>query len=511
MVSFSGRTVGITEDADRWGRYLGGVDQRRQQRWLNNEQRSELDRANRYNRAEAQSNQQFMERYAHLFNNTDAELGGFRPQNVPQAAGLQGIPSQATAPATSAAPPTPGLPAGRVSGLQPSNLPEHDRMIHAPADPDTLNEEERAAVAAYARVAGQTVDTSSPYMGRPNVGNRPQSGPQVEAARNRLRELGLDFRNGQLVRTAGVNTPESMRFSSLFEEQETGTPENSAAAGLTEEVEVPQENWFGGDTSRGLRPTREMQMLEMNVANNIRRAQLASQHGRNDIADAAFTAAIQGQATYIQEGRSVALRAVGSGNVQAAEWLIEQYNGYPDGTVALQQMPGSAGMYRIQMQNDDGDWVAAPGQPMTISQIYNGLNNLVDREGAAARAEVSASWQEHLLEAQTDLQVATINLAGDQIDAETRLRIAQMDNTTREAIAAGRATFFQDNNTGRVFVSYPGADADGTPGRVILELPEIETRSADTNSRERTNQTIAREIPLGNITGTVGVRASNAQ
>lgn len=524
MVDFSGRTVGIMQDAEEFGRYLGGVDQRRQQRWADKELRLERDRAHRYSRAEAQSAAAARGQRQSIAAGIDEDFANFRasgPLNLtapgPVATGGAAAVTGTTGAASAANQAATPLPAGRVSGLQPSNLPEHNRRIYAPADPDSLNEEERAAVAAYARVAGQTVDTSSPYMARPRVGQLPQSGPQVEEARNRLRALGLDFRNGQLVRTAGVNTPESMQFSTLFEEgtnaeqpaatQQTGA---STTAGITgEQSAASQQFWPGQDTSRGLVPTPEMRLAREAIDDQLRRAEVASRHGRNDIADQAFALALQGEATYLQQANTAALMAAGSGNIQAAEWLVERINGYPADTVRIEPTEGMEGYYSFFTLNEAGEWRAAPGAPMTMNDIYSGLNNIVDREGAAARREASMELQRTLIEGQVDLQEAEMDMQENFLDNATQLSIAQLDNNTRERIARGEAQMYIDSASGTAYFILPDVDENGETYPHISALREEEVNVPDTNGRETTRQIVPRSVNINRnrTTGTVGTRA----
>lgn len=547
MADFQGRRTDALEAMRDWNTYFGEQDRVAQSRWQDNETRQRYDEANRYNRAEASRSQEFFNRNAHLFNGMEgsfAELrrrgastvampqgaatgtnavGGQGPLNITPNAGLEGpapgerntVVQDVTGSLTPEQRARLAPQGGAAAGMQPSLQPT---LIHE------LTQEQRVAWRRYLEVTRTNPigQATSAYLSnsRPRDGVTPE---QAQAARAELQRAGLDVQGDRLMRRVqptqgqeGIttdatgltwpgNVPDGQDLPEVDPRADLQAGTDSQQAGLSTDQSASGDPFYDqwNDTSRGLVPTREMGLIRATVENNLERARLAAQHGRNDVAAEAFGSALQGQASYIQQGRMIMLRSAANGNLSAAADLIGEFNGYPQGTVRLSRVEGQQNRIAIQIQNESGEWVTASSVDRT--QMFASLQNLVDAEGAQARQEASNEMLRARMESD-DRRFATMteyNIALVREAAETG-RVT-LQERARYAIARGQARMEVNQETGAAYIYYPDVDANGEPtiGVEIVRMEDLQTPDSRGN-RGRTEPTLTRTPAIRN-TGTNGV------
>lgn len=516
MVDFVGRSRSMLDDMQQWGQYFGEADNRSQNRWQQAEARRRYDEQNRNNRAGAISDSAFIGANQDAFDGMDPVLAGLRPQGAPAAlaTGAGTGPMSLSPTGATQAPVAAAAAAAPVAGLQGSNEPAFDVNQITPVILGQLSRPQRQAWDTYLRAVRSA--SANPETARPTV-----SAERELAARTRLQAAGLDIRNGRLVRTNPNYSMEALRFP-------TGTAEEAAspavdpnadlaapAAGLNApalsgapflDAGTPTpglDPYYQGanDTSRGLQPTREMRLLQVSVQDNMRRAELAAAHGQREVAQQAFGQALQGQAAYLQQGRMVMYRAASGGSLDAMSSLLEEFHGYPPGSVRLQPTDEQRTRFNLQVQNDAGQWVSASEVPRTRDEIMGGLLNLIDAEGAAARTEANTELMRANIAAGADIQVATIGQRTAILRMIADTQIAQMNNQARAQLQSGQGELTLDAENGVAWFQYQTADSEGNPIRA-LEMIRLEDQPGpSTNGRSETVQVPTRT----RVTGVAGV------
>lgn len=540
MIDYVGRSRSTMDDMEQWGQYFGNVENRRQAAWQNNELRSTLDRANRYNRAGAISDRQFQQENAGLFQNTEDTLAGLHPQNVAAA----GPTNRVTGMGTTTADPT-GTATGKDSkttagvAIQPivgSNAPVYDRA-HPTIVRDVsrdLNPEQQAAWQRYREVMFGRYDPAD--AANPNVRGVPRRAvsPEVEAEETaRLRSAGLELWGSRLRRMNYTYSDEALAWPTNTSAQSapasntsapsvdpradlqapTAAPAAAPQGGLNPSLAFPGaaaaaselDSYYNGvnDTSRPLQPTREMRMTEVNVRNALRLADLAAQHGDRETAQQQFAMAMEQQATLLGQHHNLLYRAATSGSLDAASVLLAEMTGLPPGTVRMQPTDERRPRFSMQIQDANGEWVTASEVPVARNDMLAGLQNLVDAAGAQARTEAYQELLRTQIEAGADITVAQIRSQTDLAGYLNQREIAQLDARVRMAIEQGDAELIVNNDDGSAYVRYNSVDSTGnfvpTIGRITQERQRVP------NARGRGEE---RDVPVYTaVTGINNVRA----
>lgn len=525
MVDFVGRSRSMLDDMQQWGNYFGESDARAHARWQQNELRQRYDEANRYNREEAMSGAEFQNQNAGVFANTDATLAGLRPQNVEPVGPVRPSGPMSLQPPGNRAAATPA-PAPAVIG---EGLPEVDVGVDIPREPLPIeiasfaNQSQRSAYSQYRTAFRNTIGRRTPStrplaaaldtMVRTGVLTQQQANNELyraaryagisqydrEQGRDNITDLtidpmaGIPSANVAIPPEGPADIPADVGLDTGNYNQPNVLDDNSMDDSTGRGLEPPDatDSYFRGtsDTSRGLQPTREMRLLQTSIQDNLRRAQLARQHGRNDVADQAFATALQGQAAYLQQHRNVLYRAATGGSLTAAATLMEEIGGYPEGTVRFRPTDEQATRFYLEVQDDNGNWQMSP-QALSRNDLLSNLQNLVDAEGAVARTEANQEYRIAALRAGTDLQVATIQQRTAFIESLSRQAIARMNNQAALAIQMGRGELEFDNENGVAYFHYPMRDEEGNI-TLGLEVIRMEDQAVpDTNGRE------TREVPV---------------
>ncbi len=277
-------------------------------------------------------------------------------------------------------------------------------------------------------------------------------------------------------------------------------PEQSPIAGGLPPADAPDvsENYMGiSDTSRPMRPTREMQLLASEVNNNLRRARLAARHGRREEAGTFYAAALQGQVAYVTGLRTQQFAAFRSGNFDAGAALMASYLGYEPGQVQFARAPGTPDRFVLQVQGADGGWNTASENSFTFQEATSSLMNLVDAEGAAARSEAAQNVIAAQIRAGADITVAQINARSSLRDNVTAIMIANLNNDARTEWEAGRGQLLQNSETGQTWYEYRYFDrATRRYENRLVEMTEGDVRVADTNGRETRRGTVMRNLTI---------------
>jgi len=542
MFNFGEQLPDTVDYARRWGDYYGEIDERAQRRWANRELRRGVDEENRYNLDRARSNQSAYANRAGLFETADQRFAGMNRRDVPNATptgpGRNAVggtgPANLTpdAAANEAAPPAP-------QGLAEQALASRDLSVRtAPVRISELTEAQRAAWSAYAHAVrtNPVAQSVSPMLRasreRPGV-----TEAQRAEARARLRQAGLDIENGRLVRvrspndvdaeglvwpgplgaTTDPNAPSATAtipppIEPGVEDTTVDTPDTAPYRGPNTQVnpgglEPPDAAFYRGDpdTSAALQPTPEMRMLETVVQDQLRLAQVAASHGRNAEAEQFFAQALQSQAAYIHQERLTMLRAASQGHRTALADLLGLYSGRPANTTRLAPTGEDRNRFHIEVLNNEGQWISATSNPLTMGQLFERAEYLVDREAVAARSESNAEIIRASIAAGADIQVAQINALSAEQDRYVRAMIANADNETRERIARGEGRLVVDSTNNRAYYEYQEIGPNGEPVPVIVNLSEQDVRVPDTNGRRTERQVVGRRV-----TGVAGVTGSGA-
>lgn len=264
------------------------------------------------------------------------------------------------------------------------------------------------------------------------------------------------------------------------------------------------ENYFGiNNTSRGMQPTPEMQLISMEVRRNLRRAQLAARNGRREEADQAWAAVVGGQAGLLTLMRNTQLRAFRTGNFAAGADLLAQYYGYEPGSMQFARAPGTPDRFVLQVRTGDGGWTNASEQSFTFQEATNSMLGLVDAETAAANSEAAIERQNALIRAGADVQVARINANASLRDNITAILIAQGNREAEREWRNGNGEI-EELSDGTVFLSYRVLNpATNRMERRLVELNQEEVRVPDSNGRRTRQQYVGREV-----TGIPGIGAN---
>lgn len=527
MVEFIGNSRRVNEHMQAWGNYFGEAEARAQQQWQNREQRNRYDEANRYNRAEAERMQRSYANQAGLFENMDGMLGGLRPSGAAPIT----QPNNTGGP-LSLTPPGAGISAqgsaAQAAPAQPivgSNTPTFAEQGMAPVDISELTPAQRMAWDRYVQV---TSNTRAPLRDWYNVNrgmNPPVTGgtnQERQAALAQLRAVGLDVSAGTI---NGQYQQRPMRRIDNYSMEQLRFPETTSAVDdsgkprkiPTEQAQQPAQAgvglpgavlgasagtdqalnpWYLGtnDTSRGLAPTREMRMLEAQIQDLVGAADLAARHGRVTEAREMFATALQYQAAYHQQGRTVLYRAAHNGNMDAAARLLTEFSGYPEGSVQFAPTDERRTRFSLQIRDNEGRWINASEVPVTRSEVMEGLQALIDAEGAALRNEANSELLQAQIEAGTAIQVANINAAADMYGHQVRAAVAQLDSRTRLALQRGEARMYVNNEDGSAWVVRTDVDEQGNPVDEIIHVGMQEVPSPDTRGRATVRQPVGQRV-----------------
>jgi len=540
MIDFVGRSQSPLDGMREWNQYFSEQDARAQNAWQQQELRRRYDEANRYNREGAISDAQFQNDNAGLFDNGSTILAGLHPQDAPAVNGSTSTASTAAPAGTSAAnSSTQRNPAevmlgrplrrGGDNGAQDPIGPQETTATPVTSFAD-LTPQESQAVGAYWRAIGTFVNGGFRY--------RTLSSQQMEDARNILRHVNLDVRNGGIVRTSRNISEDRLRSpwaatsqpsggapsaratippaSAATPQESTGPVDLGAPAQLDDTpntasnpggLEPPNAYQMANDTSRGLRPTREMQQLDVVIRDNLRRADLAARHGDRAGAQAAFNQAMQAQASLTMQTRMVMYHAAASGSLDAMTTLLAQYNGHNPADIRLQPVNGTSGQrttYNLQIRNNQGQWVTSSEQPQTRDEILSGLQNLIDAEGAANRTEANTAIMRERIQAGAQITVATINERAAIIRAMTDLQMNRLDNATRQQLQNGQGHVYLDPDNKGAWFEYSTVDAQG---RTVPHMEFLQMENQRTPSTDGTRTT---RVPTRTrVTGTVGTEGNN--
>lgn len=545
MAEFNGRHL-MLERNRAWDSHFAAQQQEAHDAWQQREQRRRYDEAARLTRAEGERQRQFYQNNAGLF--TDSALGDMSPNVTAPVTAAQPNAGLAVgnvgAAAAAAAPVNTPIPV-QARPQQVGSLNDEALGIMTPPTPwdesrfTGMNASQRSALSTYRNMFERTVNrrvTTTQPLARSldalvRTGLISQQEANTELARA-SRYAGLSPRNPTTLNvtdeyTNSVN--ESVRAAnpgvdftgtewagpaSEQSPQQSGpglaaAGSNTAAnlaggpsdvAGLDTSAPASDDAYYQGinDTSRPLQATREMRLARAAIENDLQRAQLYAQHGQPDMAAEAFARSLQGQANMITMERMVLYRAAANGSNQAAQRLIEEYNGYPRGTVRLRTTNERRPRFQIEIQGQDGSWVPGTETPLGREAMLSSLLNLVDAEGAAARSEANQNYLETLMDNQTRLTIAGIEAQTAQLRMFTDVQIEQMSNEAAAAIQSGRATVVNNEETGTTDLYFPRY----ANGQVYWEIERVSTerqRSPDTNSRREI------DVPVRTrITGNVG-------
>lgn len=516
MFNFGPSNPGLADDNLEWEQYHGEAENNAHRRWQQREQRARYDEANRYNREEAVSQGQYMAGQAGLFENMDDTMSQLSRNRITPASAtrpantLAGGPMnlQPGTPQPAAAPtPTTQPPATMQSGSRPGEVDIHadTGAIEAgenvqPLELQGRNPSQQSAISAYRnRVNGIRNRQHGTEPLRRAIGVLVTTGVMSQAQANAeysrvLRAVGQDTRPNVLDVTDRAQVNVAERFGLAPEEDVEDTSGDVAGSGTATDTATDElDPYYQGnnDTSRGLRPTREMRLLEANVRNNMRRADLAARHGRNDIATEAFALAMQGQLAYIQQGYTSLYRSAALGNLDAAGELAAAINGYPEGTVRFRPTDEEQARLIMEVDTGDGNWVAASEAPMQREQMLAGFQRVLDAEGAQAQAEINAENLNSLRENQRHITVATIEQRTAILRMATEAATARMQEDGRQDRHYSDAQVVMNNDTNTAYIIHP----DDTIETVSME----DVRVPGTNGNETEQRAVRRRVGGGRV------------
>lgn len=518
MVDFIGPgAVGIYDNAGDANRYARESNEAADARWIARERRARYDEGNRLNRRVSAEDAAAYQQQAGLFTSMGDELVGTTRRNrTPIAAPgsatntTGGTNQQATA-APAPDQPTTATTQDMDGTVRDSILQPGSNTVR-PLTPREMTPEQAQVWTDYVE-ATRRMNWSS---GRMDI-NRGTSRAETQRWTNRLREVGIHLRNGNPVTlTPNYNnqgltptlTADGLSWPNIPEDNsgltvvdpgaDTAPPQSAATrttgtAGIAAPGEDPIYNQWN-DTSRPMEESPEMQLVHATIQNGIRRAQIYAQHGRADLAEEAFSGAVERQLAYFQMGNMAMLRSAASGNMSAAEALIARANSYPREAVRLSPL-GGTGRMALQIQGEDGSWTSASS--MTRPQLFNSLRAYADAAGAAADAESQQAIQIAMMNNERYLAIA---------DMEQRTAVMRILHETGRAelaqrvelqIARGQARMYMNSETGGAYITY--MDDQGNPAYAYTSMEDVPTPG--TNGNETVEMPVMR-----NITSMNGVR-----
>lgn len=550
MFDFGEQLPGMLDYTRQWGNYYGEVESRAQTEYQNRLARETIDRENRMNRDIGAGNLAAYQQRAGLFDNRNGDLYSLHRQNV-SPVGARNTATSTTAPTELAG----GPDGGPTPAAQPTAAPTPYQR-DAIGSLSTLTPEQRAAgltedqVARLRASAGsqpasirnltpEQLDAWVDYVHATrtnpvaqrvspnlNANSRPRPGvtPQVQqAALARLRATGLDIQNDTLVTAGNSGTPAAGLdgLPEQFDISGYGAPEVDGQADLTAvgagnstttgaaQSGVNDPYYMGtNDTSRPMQMSREMELINTSIEDNMRNAQIYARYGRNDLAQNAFNTALAGQAAYLQQENILMLRAVAGGNMAAGAQLIGRLNGYPEGTVRLRPTDEARPRYILEVQdeNNPNRWISAYEVPLTRDQLYQSLETAADAVSARARAETTQETQLALMENQRELTIASWReqnrLLQTMTEAQTSRYNAAQDRAAR---AGGSVTAMTDGNGG-MLIYYPDIGQNGEIIRQAEWIHPGDIQTPSTNGENTTRPGLIRDRATA-ASGTVGVGA----
>lgn len=504
--------VGITGPMSRFGDVIGRADARAQDRWVNQETRTEYDRAARQARAESLRRMEFQKANQGVFDDQSQMLAGLRPANVAPATAngaapvTVGLPVEAAATASKDLKTT--MPATE-SRMQGSNEPAFNVTQVTNTDLMHLNPTQRSAYVAYLR-ATRTDPYAPRWQGRLGTSTlRNDINPQEEAAaRARMQAAGIDFRNGQLVFTSGNYSPQALQWDNNAPlnpgAPTTGGLIDSGASAAPTGTAAPQVGIEGpttpgaptaldayaqrpGDTSAALQPTREMQLLTTQIQDALGQAQTAAQYGDTATSQAAYAVALQGQAQLVAASNSLLYGAAADGSYDAAATLLELTRGYAPGTARLQPTNEANPRFNLQINTaapgESESWVTASAAPIAYEQVLGILQNLTDREGAAARTEANSAELRARIAAGAQIAVATIQQQTAFARNNADVIIEQLGNQTLMALEQGEAELRIDSANGTAYVTRRVPDENGNLTDEVGVIRMERQQAADARGR----------------------------
>lgn len=546
MVELGGRNVGIYTDAANIEGYWRDVEDNRQQRWTNNEVRSERNRAQLQQRELSAYDLDFYRQNAGLFDDRSGMLASVGQRNVPNAVPTSGAAAATTAAATGpaqllgapggdppaaapAAAPARTAPPGAAattpaatSGLTPEQIARLRASGRGslPADVSSLrpltltgtNASQNTAISTYTNMVTRfsegriqqrnlaPVRNSLDTLVRTRVMTQAQADAELQRIESHTRPVARTAADAD---PTGLIGPEGMNLPDRFGINTDGTNSEVAAADTTADTDAAgataEDAYFQGigDTSRPLQPTPEMQMAGAMTRRLFERAQIYARNGNAAGSDQAFAGALQGQVAYIQAARGVLFQAAAAGSRDAAARLIADTSGLDPSAVQIQATPEREPRFIVRINTagagEPPNWVSNFSTPQGRDSFVNTLLNLYDRSGAAGRAEASQANYEAMLRYR-----ATIAEVGgrDRVsirDSLTRAEIAQLDSDTQMALAQGQGRMLQDSETGAVWLTRPGVGADGRPTVITTLLRIQDVRTANVDGEEETVQAGVRQ------------------
>ncbi len=531
MVDFLGPgQAGIYDDARIANQYARESDEAADARWTARERRARYDEANRLNRRISAEDAAAYQQQAGLFTSMDDELAGTtRRSRAPVA-----MPTSAAAPTNRQSVAAPA-PSQSTNSRATPPIVEPRRDLEAPIEQRQYSREELRNNPMLAGRIQNAADRGEIVLGNLVGGNlmvyprtgSPRGQPHIGPVYfPRGFGLGIDPRwtaghfgmrplpRRQLGETDATVDP--MADIRSYPENRGEVPEVTSEVGLSDVVnqvgsttptsarttgtagvatpgqDPIYEQW--NDTSRSMEQSPEMRLIEATIQNGIRRAQTYAQHGRADLADEAFTGAVERQLAYFQMGNMAMLRSAASGNLSAAEALIARANSYPRDAVQLAPVEGTDRV-ALQIQGEDGSWASASS--MTRPQLFNSLRAYADAAGAAADAESQQAIQIAMMNNERYLAIA---------DMEQRTAVMRILHETGRAelaqrvelqIARGQARMYMNSETGGAYITY--MDDQGNPAYAYTSMEDVPTPG--TNGNETVEMPVMR-----NITSMNGVR-----